>query len=614
MKRLKQTLMMLFIVFLFSANITYAAENKTIEVNLPKEYISATFSIEFDRNVEGISVIVINPDGVEYEAKAINKNSMQCIVNSVKKGRWKIYINATDGSIGIVDVKVEGSQSQTITSDENIKVATDITGLKIYMHDDMLVVEWADNSCGAVNIQISDAITLQVLESATVKKNEQCRYEYKVDVKESDLLVTVVPATSSNIAGAAKSFSINTNNDPSVAVVFENRKETNENIFNVKVTIEDEYKIIYYANNILVNESGFLVPGEYSYDLPVMAGSNDYKVYIEDKKGYLKSFTQSCVGDFIAPKLILSNLSQDIVTSEDIYRVEGTVENYQTLTVNGKAVVNIYDDNMFWYDYQLHEGDNVIEIVAVDEAGNETKVKRVITYTIKDNSKMYIIGISIFLLFAVVCICVWKIKTLNPDVEVTKTEKKSKEPKKTQKKEKTRIEKSKPEKSSNVHMKYQWLIKLGCVMCSILLLLKFMILVVVISSDSMEPCMKKGDIAIFNRLAYVLDDVQRGDVICYWSDEENKYLGKRIIGMPGDKIKFVDGYVVLNGDFMDESMYIDENVETNCNKEFEVPSDCYFVLGDNREISYDSRFFEKPYIAKDDIKGKYMGFSGINIK
>lgn len=125
-----------------------------------------------------------------------------------------------------------------------------------------------------------------------------------------------------------------------------------------------------------------------------------------------------------------------------------------------------------------------------------------------------------------------------------------------------------------------------------------------IVSGSMEPTLMTGDIAIYNRLAYKWKNVQRGDIITFWFPEENAYFCKRVIGIAGDTIAFHDGNVFINGLLADESQYLDENVETFCPKTFMVPEGCVFILGDNRENSYDSRHFENPYISSEDIVGK----------
>jgi len=129
----------------------------------------------------------------------------------------------------------------------------------------------------------------------------------------------------------------------------------------------------------------------------------------------------------------------------------------------------------------------------------------------------------------------------------------------------------------------------------------------VVASDSMEPTLMTGDIVLYNKLAYKITEVQRGDIIAFWSDETKELFAKRVIGVGGDTIEFYDGYVFINGLLADESLYLDENVETNCSKSFTVPEGCVFVLGDNRENSLDSRYFVNPYISLEDIEGKYIG-------
>ncbi|SEK65082.1 signal peptidase I [Butyrivibrio sp. ob235] len=148
-----------------------------------------------------------------------------------------------------------------------------------------------------------------------------------------------------------------------------------------------------------------------------------------------------------------------------------------------------------------------------------------------------------------------------------------------------------------------------------LTILPFFILYIVLSkviiiggcqSGSMEPTIMTGSITFSNGLAYITHEPQRGDII-YFSNEqtEHKVFVKRIIGLPGDNVSFTDGNVYINGLLLAED-YLSEDVLTYCDKEFKVPADSYFLLGDNREYSFDSRYWDNPYVSKDDIGGKYI--------
>lgn len=108
-----------------------------------------------------------------------------------------------------------------------------------------------------------------------------------------------------------------------------------------------------------------------------------------------------------------------------------------------------------------------------------------------------------------------------------------------------------------------------------------------VPTGSMNPRIVPNDICIANRLAYVKEQPEHGDIVFFDKEESESNFCKRIIGVPGDVIEFCDGYVYLNGEKLDEE-YLDSDVETNCMKIFEVPDNCYFVLGDNREDSVDS--------------------------
>ena len=123
----------------------------------------------------------------------------------------------------------------------------------------------------------------------------------------------------------------------------------------------------------------------------------------------------------------------------------------------------------------------------------------------------------------------------------------------------------------------------------------------IVKSDSMKPLFQKGTVIIANRFAYTTRIPKRGDVITFTYEGEK--MSKRIVGLPGETISFTDGYVYIDGKLLEET-YIDKNTETNSIKSFHIPDNSYFVMGDNRENSKDSRYWEHAFIPKDKIEGR----------
>ena len=127
-----------------------------------------------------------------------------------------------------------------------------------------------------------------------------------------------------------------------------------------------------------------------------------------------------------------------------------------------------------------------------------------------------------------------------------------------------------------------------------------------IPSESMEPTLMVHDWTIGDRRAYNDVQPQRGDIIIFYSEEESESMVKRVIGLPGETVTFVGGHVYIDGEPLDESAYLDDSVETGCDEIFVVPEDSYFMLGDNREVSLDSRYWEDPYVTPEDIQSKVL--------
>ena len=132
-----------------------------------------------------------------------------------------------------------------------------------------------------------------------------------------------------------------------------------------------------------------------------------------------------------------------------------------------------------------------------------------------------------------------------------------------------------------------------------------------VPSGSMENTIMTGDRVIGSRLSYRFEDPKRGDIAIFrFPDNEKIYYVKRIIGLPGETVDIVDGKVYINGsdEPLDEP-YIREPMIPEAPMHFEVPENSYFMMGDNRHNSADSRFWG--FVPEDHVVGKpvFIGWS-----
>lgn len=124
---------------------------------------------------------------------------------------------------------------------------------------------------------------------------------------------------------------------------------------------------------------------------------------------------------------------------------------------------------------------------------------------------------------------------------------------------------------------------------------------------SMEPALYNGQEVLINRFVYKIMSPKRGDVIAFLpnGNTNSHYYLKRIVGLPGEKIQIIDGYVYINGVLLDEEDAYDKIMEAGiAETEIVLENDEYFVLGDNRNISEDSRSGNIGAISKSTITGK----------
>lgn len=165
----------------------------------------------------------------------------------------------------------------------------------------------------------------------------------------------------------------------------------------------------------------------------------------------------------------------------------------------------------------------------------------------------------------------------------------------------------------------------------------FLIVNAVVPSASMENTVMTGDRLVANRLSYMFSEPERFDIVVFkYPDDESILYIKRIIGMPGETIEIKDGNVYIDGDtepvkadfvngimdtadisrypavykipkkgdnISDYTGISDSSVYDN-DGDGKFDSDCYFMMGDNRNNSSDSRFWSNQYLSENKIEGK----------
>ena len=131
----------------------------------------------------------------------------------------------------------------------------------------------------------------------------------------------------------------------------------------------------------------------------------------------------------------------------------------------------------------------------------------------------------------------------------------------------------------------------------VILIRTFIITPVRVDGDSMKNTLKNGDIL----LLYKLSSIDRFDIIVLDEEKDNEKIIKRVIGLPGETVAIKKGKIYINDKVIDDEYAYGET--SNYNK-VTLKDDEYFILGDNRLISKDSRYFGP--IKDNEIKGKIV--------
>ena len=147
-----------------------------------------------------------------------------------------------------------------------------------------------------------------------------------------------------------------------------------------------------------------------------------------------------------------------------------------------------------------------------------------------------------------------------------------------------------------------------------LLICSYVVQFVTVVGDSMNPRFEDSNHLIMEKISKRINDLNRFDVIVFRKENvlSGEHIIKRIIGTPGESIEIKEGVIYIDGEVIEEN-YGKENIIEHGNIEYPkvLGNDEYFVLGDNRNHSMDSRFVEIGIVKQSDIDGKIIEFRNL---
>ncbi len=152
-----------------------------------------------------------------------------------------------------------------------------------------------------------------------------------------------------------------------------------------------------------------------------------------------------------------------------------------------------------------------------------------------------------------------------------------------------------------------WLFQIALVCFAAFVLVWYFGQRVSVIGDSMNPGLKNGDITLVNRLVYDVRKPRRGDIIAFKpnGNESSHYYMKRVIGLPGETIECKEGIIFIDGEMLEEDYKTTVIEELGLLEEpITLKSDEFFVLGDDRQSSEDSRMANIGNVKRSEIAGK----------
>lgn len=611
---------LLFSVLTLTFSISVYAEEleKTIEIELNKEYVQCTFYVSFEKEkCDNVTLITPNRKEYTFTQDSINEERLKCTIKNTVIGKYKVIVkkeidssdvtendgaaqdssdeeiqisdadssSEADREIGKVTVSVQADEETTEAITDNLKLTKEIDGLKIYWIDDDIAIDWTDTTVGKVNITVFDSGNLKILGSEKVDGNS---YRCPVDQSIKQITVKIVPAESTNVNGAGDEFIVDVDNHPDGEILIEPFEYVNTDTIPAVANLNESYSLLFTNNGEVVGQTDVLQPGSHDIEVPTVIGENNVKIYIVDDAGNMRSTSVSFIKDIEPPIIKIEDDINGLATYDEMVEFNGIVTDFDTLVFRNQEV-EVDWDGSFNIQASLKDGPNELELIATDLAGNQTTYTAVVTKLVVEKKEVpwktiIFTGIAVLILIILFII----------------------------KKRGFHLSNVMPDSGENPARKYHRPTSFTDYFCFFICLIVVIIFVYVIfnisfvTSGSMEPTIKERELTITNRLAYTVKDPGRGDIVICRAGDQNELMLKRIIGLPNDEISFVDGYVFINGVICDESAYLKSDVETNCTESFTVPEGCYFLLGDNRENSIDSRHWNNTFVKRENLIGKII--------
>ena len=154
----------------------------------------------------------------------------------------------------------------------------------------------------------------------------------------------------------------------------------------------------------------------------------------------------------------------------------------------------------------------------------------------------------------------------------------------------------------------EWILAIGLAVLLFFIVRQFLFRVAHVTGSSMVPTLSHGDMVVLNRWSYLFSSPRLGDIVAFPNPEDpSEYYIKRVIGIPGDVVDLRDGVFYVNGELLDDAFSYDQVIALGDTVfPVTVPEGRFFVLGDNRNGSLDSRFASVGTIDGSDMVGRVL--------